>query len=570
MKAFAVNKRILLAFIAVLVIMAVVLSIYWTTFQTFTAPMPLTETTSMTKSGSSCWEGCERCQKWLIHLSEEAYSVRKIVDAEATVSVAGIQDAGVNLVGENGHQWVVYPDSSVGAEAYCYENHQLLDSTTVEMTICCTKTPCQDEYTREYTDWLSINSMSFEFIPVHPEERIPEEISVIEEWCPVPDGYAMIYEPFSDGQTITKLDFRFPVLYFCGVNPIVIVDQETGAQTYTTDPFYQLVAGEVVEIPPKQVWLIPYGTRAISDLNMICPDGSLYNADTNRCEVYPAIVLVCREGVLDSEKGICTVQPDMVVECPEGSSYNADEDACIKKLPATLQCDIGVPNYEKGICEIKAEHVALCEKGYYDTSLEMCVWQPPVQADCKGKGTYDPDRGVCVYDADFEEPCDYGGKLNVDTGFCEYLVDMHQECTYFCYGTDKVPIDCEEKWAEYAIDAEEENLTLLEWIMEYHGDDIIEDLTDCRIIYECPNGGHREGSMCVYTPNTAIPKCTEGVWDEEMRACVVTTYVKKFVPEYIDIGLPWGETLTVSFAFVAILVLIFAIIAFFVGRWLKR
>jgi hypothetical protein len=279
--------------------------------------------------------------------------------------------------------------------------------------------------------------------------------STISPYCPVPSGYIIATETFSGPQDIKMTDLRFPVNYFCGAFPVIETNLDTGLTAQLTAPYVDMLAGKTVSVPVGSTWTVFYGAKATGTANLICPDGSVYNADSNACEVYPGVVHVCSDGVFDASKGLCTIQADTIVDCPIGS-YDKDmgkcvyypdvENVCTKGVfdfnigkcifypDTTAVCSKGSYNADSGKCEFTPELANICTKGIFNSVTDKCEFTPDVQVVCP-KGTFNYETGLCEFSPSIENICSDGAAYNTMTDKCEIFPPNSIVCTIGSYST---------------------------------------------------------------------------------------------------------------------------------------
>lgn len=205
----------------------------------------------------------------------------------------------------------------------------------------------------------------------------------IETWvdsdqCLLEPGTVVVAETFSAGNTIALNDLRFPVHAFCSQMPILVTEAGTVVEQRLEE--YQILADSFVTIPSGQTWTFFYITGISPDMLIVCPDGSVYNSQTNACEVFPAIVHVCSVGTFDPLQGLCIVQPESRIVCELGY-YDTGQDKCVYHVPE---------NQTEIICPEGSEVVT------DDQGVKWCVFTPQTQIWCQ-KGIYDPVSDKCRY-----------------------------------------------------------------------------------------------------------------------------------------------------------------------------
>jgi len=108
-----------------------------------------------------------------------------------------------------------------------------------------------------------------------------------------------------------------------------------------------------------------------------CPEGGVFNPDTDKCEATPDIS--CPSGYeYNSEFDICTQE----VTCPDGGALN----------PNTDQCEIFITD-------------DLCPSGYsYNPNIAACI----KAVECPGHGLYNSETDRCELPTDHDCPDNYG------------------------------------------------------------------------------------------------------------------------------------------------------------------
>jgi hypothetical protein len=164
------------------------------------------------------------------------------------------------------------------------------------------------------------------------------------------------------------------------------------------------------------------GLQAFQAASAYCPEGMIYNPDTQVCESNPDGA--CPEGwTLAAASNQCV--PDSDDDCPDGTTYSIDQQACVPddggNCPAPYVYD-----ETTGLCQPPAndDGGGLCPAGYfYDRNIMCCS---PVQGGNNGcaEGSYmDPATGACQ-PLD-ENGCPEGTSYNRYEGAC--LPDNGQE-----------------------------------------------------------------------------------------------------------------------------------------------
>lgn len=423
-----------------------------------------------------------------------------------------------------------------------------IHSNTFYVAVYITGRDCGCQYCAGAAGWGTINGVArvpktFPFSEIYyvPEDiQIPVEPifinSSMSPYCPVPSGYALATQSFAGPTNLTIHDMRYPVNYFCESLPIIETSSKTGLTSQLTGPYQELLDNQTVSIPAGDTWTVFYGTEATADMNMVCPDGSMYNASTNKCDVYPAVVHICSEGVLDPDTGLCTIQPDTIVHCQYGE-YDSSLDKCVYTPQQNdTTCVQGTYNQVTGRCEISADTVSLCDKGYYDTSLEKCVYHPPLQADCPEGTLYNVDRDACEWTPDLRSICDNLGTYNPDHHQCETPPQIGKNCEYTCSVYDSTNPD------ETTITKHEECVPDKYWKdkqgveQERHE---TQTKMDCDDFPTCDVGVYSdEYGVCTFPSNQDIPFCDNGVWDQSLKRCTsnpsLSTQVSSIFPPTIQ------------------------------------
>lgn len=179
----------------------------------------------------------------------------------------------------------------------------------------------------------------------------------------------------------------------------------------------------------------PAGLQAFQAASAYCPEGMIYNPDTQQCESNPNGA--CPDGwSYEPTTGQCIPTGDD--NCPEGTTYSIDQQACVpddgSSCPAPYVYDEAT-----GLCQPPAndDGGGLCPAGYfYDRNILCCS---PVQGGNNGcaEGTYmDAATGACQ-PLD-ENGCPDGTTYNRYEGAC--LPDNGQDGSNGTDGQPTTPI----------------------------------------------------------------------------------------------------------------------------------
>lgn len=191
--------------------------------------------------------------------------------------------------------------------------------------------------------------------------------------CEILPNHLLASETFTQGTTLTKYSFRYPVSSFCSAHPVIKLDSNTMLSTADSSPYTTWDAGGSLVIPEGQVWTVFYIMENNGQIPTVCTD-TAYNVQTETCEISLGVVHFCSEGQFDPALGACVVQPESEI---------------------------------------------ICDAGYFDTAQGICIWHPPVQAVCEPPGIYNVDTNMCEYTPDSENVCETGYVYNPDTEHCQ-------------------------------------------------------------------------------------------------------------------------------------------------------
>src|SRR5665811_1226711 len=154
-----------------------------------------------------------------------------------------------------------------------------------------------------------------------------------------------------------------------------------------------------------------------------CPDGTLWNNQTQQCDPLPDIPVVdpnddqdpaCGEGEVPNGNGGCI--PDQQPTCPDGQVL--DHTGNCQPLPPP-PCPEGTVRDGNGNC-IAAQQPEPpdCKEGQILDEDWACVPDPDVQPTCKDGEIYDQDIPGCVPDPDVQPDCKDGQVYDEDVPGC--------------------------------------------------------------------------------------------------------------------------------------------------------
>ncbi len=156
----------------------------------------------------------------------------------------------------------------------------------------------------------------------------------------------------------------------------------------------------------------------------VCPEGTVLNPDTLRCESEPT----CSEGILNTESDLCESETTFEPTCSEGI-LNTESDLCESEITFEPTCFIGELDPISDRCQtepILSEPT--CTEGIFSADSGLCETITTSEPDCTF-GTYDADLNRCVFINQSNPPiCPMGGILNEDTDLCELIRTFSPSC----------------------------------------------------------------------------------------------------------------------------------------------
>jgi len=228
-------------------------------------------------------------------------------------------------------------------------------------------------------------------------------------------------------------------------------------------------------------------------LQAVCPSGSVFDPDDDKCYYYPDPKIVCDEGfTYEKSSGKCIKRPSMGVDCPSGSVYDPTEDKCFYYPPSEEICGSGYDyDPESKKCLTYPEEKINCPAGYaYDIETRKCVKYPVSIVICPDGTDFNQSSQKCEYKPPEAYVCILGYAYNPSTQKCERLIEDTEDI-------------CKDSTATYD---PSKGLCI-----RNPPEDVV-----------CERGSlSKDKTMCVYTPDTK-PSCLRGIYDEEEDVCVYT------------------------------------------------
>jgi len=204
------------------------------------------------------------------------------------------------------------------------------------------------------------------------------------ELCRLKEGYVLVTQDFSAGETIELTDFRLEPKAFCYMAPALKLDSSGGILEQTIEPYKFLQLGEYVTVPEGEVWRLNYVAEVSSSLPVVCDANSFYDVDTKECIPKPGFVFYCARGQYSESEKACVIQPDTKYVCDSADAvYDSETGKCIIFVSETepvcpAESELVVENGEyKCVFEPKTEYV--CSEGVFRNGV--CVVEPPQVTD---------------------------------------------------------------------------------------------------------------------------------------------------------------------------------------------
>jgi len=142
-------------------------------------------------------------------------------------------------------------------------------------------------------------------------------------------------------------------------------------------------------------------------MDATCPDGGGLNPTSDLCEIVVTSDLCPAGYTYNSTLGSCT----KAVICPANGTYSSDRDQC--ELPPDHSCPDGYSyNSGRNICEVGPT----CSQGTYNASTNRCELE--ASGVCPSGYTYDSGIGLCKVSA----TCPSGSTLNTSRDKCEAAI----------------------------------------------------------------------------------------------------------------------------------------------------
>ena len=286
--------------------------------------------------------------------------------------------------------------------------------------------------------------------------------------------------------------------------------------------------------------LSPVSSLCERDAIGLCPESSLFNPDTDRCEQN---LIPCPPGsVWSPDARGCLSDP----ACPSGGVFVPERGRC--ESPPEMICGIATFTVDPNDSEQCISPIVCPYGGVYNKTLEKCV-VAPIGGTCDNSAyAYSVSNRVCQDNPECTHPssvfngirdrCEYSLPPKCAYG---YTFDGEDECTIaassLCsYGGSyqpgegtclKTPAPCP---AGYTYD------THLDFCIADHvcppGTSLIDGKCQTPVAFQCPAGSSAEGTEgCV-----ANPDCAPGLLDEANDLCVDSSSSGECPADYIPEG----------------------------------